>query len=46
MYRADEFSEEQLAEFIKENYETCKGYAEEFFAGDMQHAAEYLLNQI
>ena len=35
-----------LSSFLEENYQTCKDYAKEFFAGNLYQAAEYLLNQI
>lgn len=35
-----------LKQFLEENYQTCKDYAKEFFAGDLYQATEYLYNQI
>lgn len=37
---------ENLKSFIKENWNTCKGYAEDCFGNDLIQAAEYLYNQI
>ncbi len=36
----------KLLDFIEDNSERCKGYAKEFFAGDLLQAGDYLLNQI
>ena len=35
-----------LKQFLEENYQTCKDYAKEFFAGDLYQATEHLYNQI
>ena len=35
-----------LKKFIQDNWNTCKSYAEEFFAGDICQAGEYLFDQI
>ena len=36
----------KLEQFIRDNYERVKSYADEFFYGDIYQAGEYLLNQI
>lgn len=40
------YTDEQLEEFIDNNRSRCEIMADEFFAGDVYQAAEYLIDQI
>lgn len=51
MHRADEYTNEQLDEFIKNNRSSCEGLCEAWGLeilsdAELRQAAEYLLNQI